>query len=100
MHCYSELLITPVKNKFLDVIKDQKLKAAFNNEVRWRKYCTATPLHPHRVMAPLRQAPTAMQQQQHACWYQVPKNNIHIAYVHVTILISPIKAAVHITKTT
>jgi len=34
MHCYSELLITPVKNKFLDVIKDQKLKAAFNNEVR------------------------------------------------------------------
>jgi hypothetical protein len=59
-------------------------------------------LHPHNVMAPLCQAATAMQQQQqqHACWYQVPKNNIHIAYVHVTILISPIKAAIHIMKTT
>jgi len=62
------------------------------------------PLHPRSVMAPLCQAAIAMQQQQqqqqHACWYQVPKNNIHIAYVHVTILISPIKAAIHIMKTT
>jgi hypothetical protein len=34
MHCYSELLITPVKKEFLDVIKDQNLKAAFNIEIR------------------------------------------------------------------
>jgi hypothetical protein len=54
-------------------------------------------------MAPLCHTAMAMQQQQqqqHACWYQVPKNNIHIAYVHVTILISPIKATIHIMKTT
>ena len=58
------------------------------------------PLHQHNVMAPLCQAEIAMQQQhQHAYRYQVPKNNIHIAYVHVTILISPIKAAIHIMKT-
>ena len=30
MHCYSELLIAPVKKEYVDVIKDQKLKAAFN----------------------------------------------------------------------
>jgi hypothetical protein len=34
MHCYSELQITPVKKEFVDVIKDQKLKAEFNFEFR------------------------------------------------------------------
>ena len=34
MECYSELLIATVKREFVDVIEDQKLKAAFNVEVR------------------------------------------------------------------
>jgi hypothetical protein len=34
MQCYSELLIATVKREFVGVIKDQRLKAAFNIEVR------------------------------------------------------------------
>jgi hypothetical protein len=34
MHCYSELLVATVEKEFVDVIKDRKLKAAFNIKVR------------------------------------------------------------------
>jgi hypothetical protein len=36
MYCYCELLIAPVKKEFVDVKKDQKLKAAVTRNIEVR----------------------------------------------------------------